>query len=324
MKSTSGVLIFVDGILVSFFSRTQKQTAMSSCEAEYIAMASGVSEAMYVKRLIEFLWGKCAGVDVFCDSSSARQLGKKKGVGSIRHLDLKTLFVQRFYEEKLIDIKPIAGTRNPADILTKAVGRETLVKYFEFLGLADIEEPSEARRATAVRVKSVAGVSVIARVALVLGVLPNAMAQDYENDEGGGKIFYLLALVFLIGAIVGLVVGWKFLNGKSGDLRFSVKTSSRSVATTTWVDTRSSSTMTEGKVLNAGIQQKAGIQEKAGIQGIAGMAQEEWIYVSSAGDRAHLRRNCQSLWRSNNVRELKVCLHCRASALHWTEGAADS
>ena len=54
-KSTSGCLIFIDGVLVVFYSRTQKQTAMSSCEAEYISLAVGTSEAMYVKRIVEFL-----------------------------------------------------------------------------------------------------------------------------------------------------------------------------------------------------------------------------------------------------------------------------
>ena len=45
-KSTSGCLIFIDGVLVVFYSRTQKQTAMSSCEAEYISLAAGTSEAI--------------------------------------------------------------------------------------------------------------------------------------------------------------------------------------------------------------------------------------------------------------------------------------
>ena len=45
-KSTSGCLIFIDGVLAVFHSRTQKQTAMSSCEAEYISSAAGTSKAM--------------------------------------------------------------------------------------------------------------------------------------------------------------------------------------------------------------------------------------------------------------------------------------
>ena len=107
-KSTSGYLAFVNGSLVHFYSRTQKQTAMSSCEAEFISVATGVSETMYLKRVVEFLWGEEPEVEIYCDSSSARQLASKKGLGNIRHLDLKLLFAQRMLEEKLFVLKPIA------------------------------------------------------------------------------------------------------------------------------------------------------------------------------------------------------------------------
>ena len=40
-KSTSGCLIFIDGVLVAFYSRTQKQTAMSSCEAGVHQLGGG-------------------------------------------------------------------------------------------------------------------------------------------------------------------------------------------------------------------------------------------------------------------------------------------
>ncbi len=87
-------------VLACFYSRTQKQTAMSSCEAEFISMAASASEAMYVKQLVDFLWGGCSGVELYCDNYSTRQLAKKKGIGTIRHLELKLLSAQTMVEEK--------------------------------------------------------------------------------------------------------------------------------------------------------------------------------------------------------------------------------
>ena len=43
-KSTSGVVVLVNGTPISWLSKKQSAIALSSCESEYIAAASGVSE----------------------------------------------------------------------------------------------------------------------------------------------------------------------------------------------------------------------------------------------------------------------------------------
>ena len=48
-KSTIGCLVYVAGMLVGFFSRTQKQRALSRCEAEFLAIASGTQEALFFR-----------------------------------------------------------------------------------------------------------------------------------------------------------------------------------------------------------------------------------------------------------------------------------
>ena len=188
-----------------FFSRTQKQTAMSSCEAEYISLAAGTSEAMYVKRIVEFLWGGCSGIEVYCDSSSARQLAKKKGVSSIRHLDLKLLFVQRLLEDKQFDLKPIAGLKNPSDISTKAVDRQTLERYFVILGLATLPDGDEKVAQRAASVSSSTSWSAIARIAVMLGSLPAVKRTEVEPVE---KEYSLFDTVFVTILVMMLSLGF--------------------------------------------------------------------------------------------------------------------
>ena len=43
------------GTLVSSFCRTQKCATLSTTEAEYVAMADGVKEALYVRGVLVFL-----------------------------------------------------------------------------------------------------------------------------------------------------------------------------------------------------------------------------------------------------------------------------
>ena len=134
-KSTSGCLICVGGMLVGFFSRTQKQRALSSCEAEFMAIALGTQEALFIQRLVEFVFNTSFDMNVWSDNSSGRRLCKKRGPGRVRHLDLRMLFVQDLVENKQLCVGSISGDRNPADVLTKILRETGLRKHFSVIGL---------------------------------------------------------------------------------------------------------------------------------------------------------------------------------------------
>ena len=63
-RSVSGVAVCCGGTLVPWFSRTQKCVTLSTTEAEYVAMADGVKEALYVKRSVDFSDAQ-SGVDEY-------------------------------------------------------------------------------------------------------------------------------------------------------------------------------------------------------------------------------------------------------------------
>ena len=77
---------------------------------------------------------------VWSDSSSARQLCKKRGPGRVRHLDLRMLFVQDLVENKQLRVGSISGDRNPADVLTKILGETGLRKHFSVIGLKELSD----------------------------------------------------------------------------------------------------------------------------------------------------------------------------------------
>lgn len=47
-RSVSGAAIFLGSLLATWFSRTQKSVTLCTTKAEYVAMAEGVKEAMYL------------------------------------------------------------------------------------------------------------------------------------------------------------------------------------------------------------------------------------------------------------------------------------
>ena len=63
-------------------------------------------------------------------------------MGNIRHVDIMDLWVQEKFTSKAATIDKVLGTKNPADILTKYVGRAGLTAGLAKLGrwpLAAIE-----------------------------------------------------------------------------------------------------------------------------------------------------------------------------------------
>ena len=66
----------------------------SSCESELYSIVSTMGDAIFIRRCLEFILRVDISQVHFTDSSSARQLCNRQGVGKIRHLSGKVLWVQ--------------------------------------------------------------------------------------------------------------------------------------------------------------------------------------------------------------------------------------
>ena len=58
-------------------------------------------------------------VRVRVDSSAARSIASRIGLGKIRHMEVKFLWIQEMVNSKKIVVRKIRGDFNPADNLTK-------------------------------------------------------------------------------------------------------------------------------------------------------------------------------------------------------------
>ena len=89
-------------------SRTQKIISLSSCEAELPAIVSSASDGIYIREVLESAHGTKVDRYIFTDSSSARQLVTKRGVGKARRLDGKLLWVQNRKDLKMVQAPAVA------------------------------------------------------------------------------------------------------------------------------------------------------------------------------------------------------------------------
>ncbi|GMI79054.1 hypothetical protein HRI_001574700 [Hibiscus trionum] len=135
-RSTTGYLFALAKAPVSWRSTLQSTVALSTTEAEYMAVAEAVKEAIWLNGLLEDLGVVQSHISLYCDSQSAIHLAKNQVYHSrTKHIDVRYHFVREIFEEGKILLQKIATAENPADMLTKVV---TSIKFNHCLNLINI------------------------------------------------------------------------------------------------------------------------------------------------------------------------------------------
>lgn len=94
--------------------------ALSTTEAEYIALTEAVKETIWLRGLVSELGFKQEVVIVSCDSSSAIQLSKNpKYHERTKHIDVRMHFIRDEISKGVVNMVKVASEVNPADMLTK-------------------------------------------------------------------------------------------------------------------------------------------------------------------------------------------------------------
>ena len=125
-KSTTSFQIFIDGNLMESRARAQKSVALSSGESEFVAVVAGCSDGLLIKHLWMQMTGEGCQMKVRSDSSAARAMVQRQGIGRVRHLDASLLWVQQKEKDKVLSTAAIPTELNCADIGTKNLTRKRL------------------------------------------------------------------------------------------------------------------------------------------------------------------------------------------------------
>ena len=75
-KSTSGTCQFLGHMLVSWSSKNQNFVALSTVEAEYIAVGSCCAQILWIKQQLSDFGVTMHNVSIFCDNTSAIDITK--------------------------------------------------------------------------------------------------------------------------------------------------------------------------------------------------------------------------------------------------------
>ncbi|POM64196.1 Retrotransposon Tca5 Polyprotein [Phytophthora palmivora] len=122
-RSTSGVLVKIAGGPVVFKSKKQTAVALSTAEAEYMALAVVTQEVIWLRQLLgEMGFQQLPATTVFVDNKAAISIATNQGgVSRAKHIDLRLHFVRDHVARNNICIKHTPSTSQQADFLTKVL-----------------------------------------------------------------------------------------------------------------------------------------------------------------------------------------------------------
>ena len=128
-RSTSGYVFYLnaDCSPVSWKSKKQPTVALSSCEAEYMALRLSTQEALYLQRFTDDLKLSQEPVLLFSDSQSALDLVKNPvNHQRSKHIDIRHHFIREKLVDGVVDYRYVETDNNVADCFTKALSKPKL------------------------------------------------------------------------------------------------------------------------------------------------------------------------------------------------------
>mgnify|MGYP003320391562 CR=1 FL=1 len=125
-RSTSGGALLHGTHVLCTWSVTQSVQALSSGEAEFYSVLKGTVEALGLSALAEELGFELRVPRVGTDSTAAKGAASRHGLGKLKHLELKHLWIQELVRARRVVLVKEASETNFADLMTKHLEQERM------------------------------------------------------------------------------------------------------------------------------------------------------------------------------------------------------
>nr|GEV03610.1 putative reverse transcriptase, RNA-dependent DNA polymerase [Tanacetum cinerariifolium] len=124
-RSTSGSFQFLGDRLISWSSKRQKSAAISSTEAEYIALSGCCAQILWMRSQLTDYGLGFNKIPMFCDKKSAIPLCCSNVQHSrSKHIDIRYHFIKEQVTNGVIKLYFVNTEYQLADLFTKALGRD--------------------------------------------------------------------------------------------------------------------------------------------------------------------------------------------------------
>ena len=111
-------------------SLTQHCVTLSTTGAEYVALAEGVKEGMFVRSVMSFMQPNVYEITLMEDNEGAKAMAENPlSSGRSKHIDVRWHFTRELVEKKELKVVHVASEWQHADILTKALHEKLFKRH---------------------------------------------------------------------------------------------------------------------------------------------------------------------------------------------------
>ncbi|KMQ86075.1 gag-pol polyprotein [Lasius niger] len=139
-RSVTGNIFLFQGGPITWQSKLQSTVALSTTEAEYMALSAGCQEAMWLRALVRDLQPLLVSspTELYNDNKGAIDLVKNGGYRSrTKHIDIRHHFIREMNENSEIVVNYLPTTEMIADALTKGLYASKFKDCITRMGLID-------------------------------------------------------------------------------------------------------------------------------------------------------------------------------------------
>lgn len=135
-RSYTGFCFVLANGIISWQCKKQKTVALSSCEAEYMAISESCKEAIYLRALQFEITNKMYSLCLYNDNQSAQKLSINPVFhNKSKHIDVKYHFTRECVSNNIIQLKYLSTADMPADMLTKSLCSKRHHTFMNVLGV---------------------------------------------------------------------------------------------------------------------------------------------------------------------------------------------
>ncbi|GJZ51969.1 retrovirus-related pol polyprotein from transposon TNT 1-94 [Tanacetum coccineum] len=135
-KSTSGGIQFLGDKLVSWMSKKQDCTAMSSAEAEYVALSASCAQVMWMRTQLKDYGFNYNKIPLYYDSQSAIAISCNPVQHShTKHIHTRYHFIKEQVENGIIELYFVRTEYQLADMFTKALPEDRFQYLVRRIGM---------------------------------------------------------------------------------------------------------------------------------------------------------------------------------------------
>ncbi|KAK2967234.1 hypothetical protein RJ640_002061 [Escallonia rubra] len=143
-RSTSGYCTYVWGNLVTWRSKKQPVVARSSAEAEFRALAHGICEGIWLRRLLsELKIIKSWPMKLYCDNKAAVNIAHNPvHHDRTKHVEVDRHFIKEKIDDGSVYLMHVPTREQTADVLTKSLHKPSFEDLVSKLGMVNIYVPA--------------------------------------------------------------------------------------------------------------------------------------------------------------------------------------